>query len=150
AEEKIKQEMEITSHLLASTLHDIGKIGTYEHLLDKPDKLTDEEFELIKAHPAKGAEILKQIKALKDVIPIVRAHHENTDGTGYPDGLKGNNIPLLARIVHVVDSFDAMTTDRPYRTSFDRGYALKELKRYAGAQFDTEVVKAFLKTGCKR
>lgn len=129
---------------LAGLLHDIGKIGTYDYLLDKPAKLTDEEFAIVKNHPAKGADILKGIKQLKTITPLVRHHHERIDGRGYPDGLKGDAIPLGARILHVADSFDSMTADRPYRPSPGIKYAVSELEKYSGAQFDPQAVKAFL------
>ncbi len=129
---------------LAGMLHDIGKIGTYDYVLDKPAKLTDEEFAQVKKHPAKGAEILGGIKQLKHVIPLVRHHHERIDGKGYPDGLRGEDIPLGARIMHVADSFDSMTADRPYRPSPGMDYAISELKRCNGTQFDPQVVEVFL------
>lgn len=139
------EEEEIENLRLAGLLHDIGKIGTYDVILDKPGKLTDEEFALIKTHPAQGATILKDIKQLKDIIPLVRGHHERIDGRGYPDGLKGEDIPFGARILHVADSFDSMTADRPYRPSPGREYATSEFKRCKGTQFDPLVVEAFLK-----
>lgn len=130
---------------LASLLHDIGKIGTYDVILDKPQRLTDEEFALVKMHPAKGAEILEPIKQLKGIAPIIRSHHEKLDGSGYPDGIKGDAIPLLARILCVADSFDSMTADRPYRPAPGREYAVSELKRCAGTQFDPQLVEAFMR-----
>ncbi len=129
---------------LAGILHDLGKIGTYDYLLDKPSKLTDEEFIVIKRHPAKGAEILSGIKQLKKVIPLIRHHHERIDGKGYPDRLAGDEIPLGARILHVADSFDSMTADRPYRKSPGTDYAISELMKWSGSQFDSNVVAAFL------
>jgi len=129
----------------AGLLHDIGKIGTYDVILDKPSRLTDDEFSIVKTHPVKGEEILKPIKGLRKVLPIVRSHHERFDGKGYPDGLKADEIPLLARILFVADSFDSMTSDRPYRPSPGREYAISELKRCSGTQFDPRVVEAFLK-----
>jgi putative nucleotidyltransferase with HDIG domain len=101
-----ENDIEITR--TTGLLHDIGKMGTYDVILDKPDKLTDEEFELVKKHPAKGEEILKPIKGLEDILPIIRSHHEKIDGTGYPDGLKGDKIPLIAKIICVADSYDSM------------------------------------------
>lgn len=130
---------------LSGLLHDIGKIGTYDILLDKPDKLTDEEFGLVKKHPAKGVEILKSIKQFNDILPVIMSHHEKIDGSGYPEGLKGDDIPLFARILCIADSFDSMTADRPYRPSPGREYAISELKRCSGTQFDTRMVEAFLK-----
>ena len=130
---------------LASLLHDIGKIGTYDYLLDKPETLTEEEFNAVKKHPAQGATILKEVKQLKDIIPLIRYHHERIDGKGYPEGLKGEEIPLCARILHVADSFDSMTADRPYRPSPGKEYAISELKRCNGTRFDPQVVEAFLR-----
>lgn len=130
---------------LAGILHDIGKIGTYDTLLEKPGKLTKEEFEIVKKHPVQGAKILEDIKQLHDIIPFIRYHHERLDGKGYPDGLKYEEIPVEARILHVVDSFDSMTSDRPYRPSPGTEYALSEFKKYSGTQFDPRVVDAFIK-----
>lgn len=129
---------------LASLLHDIGKVGTYDYLLDKPSKLTDEEFEIVKKHPASGASILEHIKQLNKIIPLVKYHHERLDGKGYPEGLKGEDIPTGARIIHVADTFDAIMADRPYRRSPGTDYAISELMRWSGSQFDSNVVAAFL------
>jgi len=128
----------------ASLLHDIGKIGTYDIILDNPQKLSPEEHDLINMHPVKGEAILIPIKQLEAVLPIIRHHHEQIDGTGYPDGLKGEDIPLFARILCVADSFDSMTSDRPYRPARNKEYAISELKICSGTQFDPTVVKAFL------
>ena len=136
-------EMEMLK--IGSLLHDIGKLGTYDVILDKVDQLTAEEWELIKMHPAKGADILKPIKHLTPVIPIIKYHHERMDGKGYPEGLQGQNIPLAARILCVADSFDAMTADRPYKRALEREEALDHLRRKSGPQFDPDVVAAFLK-----
>jgi putative nucleotidyltransferase with HDIG domain len=148
--EKIAMEMlidadEIKNIRLAGLLHDIGKIGTYDYLLDKPGKLTREEFDIVKEHPSLGANILKEIKQLKDIIPYIKYHHEKLDGNGYPTKLKGEKIPLGARILHVADSFDSMTSDRPYRPAPGINYALSELNKFKGSQFDHTVVEAFLK-----
>jgi putative nucleotidyltransferase with HDIG domain/PAS domain S-box-containing protein len=129
---------------LAALLHDVGKIGTYDYLLDKPSELTDREREIVEEHPAQGATILKEIKQLNVIIPLIRHHHERIDGKGYPDGLEDKKIPIGARILHVADSFDSMTADRPYRPSPGEKYAISELERCSGTQFDQEVVKAFL------
>jgi putative nucleotidyltransferase with HDIG domain/PAS domain S-box-containing protein len=139
------KEKDIETLHTAALLHDIGKIGTYDVILDKPGRLTHEEFELVKTHPAKGEEILKPITQLKKILPIIRHHHERIDGKGYPDGLKGEEIPLCARILYVADSFDAMTADRPYRPAPGLEYAISELKKYSGVQFDPKVVETFLK-----
>jgi response regulator RpfG family c-di-GMP phosphodiesterase len=130
----------------AAILHDIGKIGIPESILKKPDKLTTEEYEIMKRHPALGAQIVQQIEFLSPVVPLVRADHERWDGKGYPDGLKGEQIPLGARIVAIVDAYDAMTADRVYRKSPGKEYAARELRKYAGAQFDPQLVDLFLKT----
>ncbi|MBI5970945.1 MAG: GAF domain-containing protein [Deltaproteobacteria bacterium] len=131
---------------LASLLHDIGKIGTYEAILEKPGKLTDEEMAVVKQHPGKGAEILGPIKQLKTVIPAIRYHQECFDGSGYPEGIKGADIPLYARIIAVADTVDAMGADRPYRKGRPWTMITAEIKRCSGTQFDPEVVEAFLKT----
>jgi putative nucleotidyltransferase with HDIG domain len=129
---------------IAGLLHDIGKIGTYDSLLEKPGRLTREEFEIVKKHPEQGAQILSGIKQLEDIIPLIAHHHERYDGQGYPAGIKGKDIPIGARILHVADSFEAITDNRPYRRA--RGYreAIREIKRHTGRQFDPEVVEAFL------
>ncbi|MBI5100259.1 MAG: HD-GYP domain-containing protein [Nitrospirae bacterium] len=128
---------------IASLLHDVGKIGTYDVILDKPGPLTKEEWQLIKMHPNKGESILKPIKQLQGVLPIIRYHHERVDGKGYPDGLSGDELPLLAKILCLADSYDAMTADRPYKKGLDKEIAFEEIRKKTGAQFDPEVVKAF-------
>ena len=130
---------------IAGLLHDIGKIGTYDGVLDKPGKLTDEEYEMLKRHPVKGADVLSPISQLRDIIPWIKGHHERYDGKGYPDGLKGEEIPLQARILSVADTFDSMTAERPYRRTPGKELAIEELKKCSGTQFDPKVVKAFLK-----
>ncbi len=147
---EIGKEMGLTEHelerlRLSGLLHDVGKIGTYDMLLDKPSKLTEEESELVKKHPGKGAEILGHVIQFADIIPGVLHHHERYDGKGYPDGVTGEEIPLQARILCVADAFDSMTADRPYRPSPGKEYAISEFKRYEGTQFDPRVVEAFLK-----
>jgi len=136
---------EIEQLRLCGLLHDIGKIGIYDEILDKPGKLSNKEFELIKQHPVKGVEILRHIEQLNKIIPGILHHHERYDGSGYPDGLMGEDIPLCARILHVADSFDAMTSDRPYRPAPGVDYAVSELQKDAGTQFDPLVVEAFLR-----
>jgi HD-GYP domain-containing protein (c-di-GMP phosphodiesterase class II) len=131
----------------ASVLHDIGKIGVREQVLQKPGKLTPEEFEEMKKHPLLGATIVNKVAFLSSVAPIILAHHERLDGRGYPYGISGDAIPMEARIVSVMDSFDAMTSDRPYRKAPGKEYAIKELKAHAGSQFDPRVVEAFLAGG---
>jgi putative nucleotidyltransferase with HDIG domain len=125
-------------------LHDIGKIGIDDAILRKPGKLTAEEFEDMKKHTTKGAAIIGLIPELHPIIPIVRSHHERWDGTGYPDRLVGDENPLLARIVAVVDAFDAMTSDRPYRKGMPVDAAFAELEKMAGKQFDPQCAAAFL------
>jgi len=129
---------------LAAILHDVGKIGVSDKVLLKEGKLDPEEFESMQLHPKYGAEILSHIKQLKDVIPSVRSHHEKIDGSGYPDKLKGEDIPVLAKIIAVADAFDAMTTDRPYRKALSTGEAFEELNKFSGIQFDRDVVHAFM------
>jgi PAS domain S-box-containing protein/putative nucleotidyltransferase with HDIG domain len=138
------KEKDIDTLRMAALLHDVGKIGTYDVILDKPGELSAEEFALIRMHPVRGEEILKPIKQLRALLPIVRHHHERLDGSGYPDGLKNDEIPLFSKIICVADSFDAMTDDRPYRASPSREYAISELQRCRGTQFDPQAVDAFL------
>lgn len=137
--------LEIKWLKISAVLHDIGKIGIDDQILRKPDRLGPEEFNQIKEHAAKGAEILSPIKQLKEIIPGVKYHHEQIDGSGYPEGLKGDSIPLMAKIVAVADTFDAMTTERPYRKALSREMALTELKRCSGTQLDQRVVEAFVR-----
>ena len=128
---------------LGALLHDIGKIGISDAVLRKPGPLTTEEFEVIKEHPGVGARILRGVHFLAPHIPIVELHHERPDGHGYPHRLRGEEIPMLARVVHVADAFDAMTSARAYRPARGAAEALHELWRCAGTQFDAEVVQAF-------
>lgn len=127
-------------------LHDIGKIGIKESILLKPGKLTEEEMAHIRSHPARGYDICSPLKTLKPCLPIIRSHHERYDGDGYPDGLKGEKIPLKARITAVADAFDAMTTDRPYRKGMAVDIALKIFENEIDSgQWDPNVVKALMK-----
>lgn len=128
---------------LAALLHDIGKIGVDDAVLRKAAPLTDEDFLQIRAHPEIGGQILGPVRKLRGAVPGVVMHHEKIDGTGYPLGLKGEQIPLVARIVAVADAYDAMVTDRPYRRGMAPEVALAELRRFAGTQFDAHVVEAF-------
>ena len=130
---------------IGGLLHDIGKLGTYEAILDKAGKLTDEEINMIKQHPLKGAEILSPIKQLKNCISAAKYHHEYYNGKGYPEGLKGEEIPLTARIICIADRVDAMGADRPYRKGKPMDEIVAELKRWSGTQFDPKVVEAFLR-----
>ena len=145
AKEMGLKEKDVDTLRTAAILHDIGKIGTYEVILDKPQRLSREELALIKMHPVKGEEILKPIGQLKHILPIIRSHHERIDGEGYPDGLKGDEIPLLSGIISVADSFDSMMSERPYKQKLGIDDALSELKRCSGTQFDPQVVEAFSK-----
>ncbi len=131
---------------LAALLHDIGKIGISDSVLLKPGKLTGDEFSQKEEHPEKGARILERMRdgRIVEVIKCVRNHHERYDGTGYPDSLKGDEIPLFARIVAVADSYDAMTSDRPYQEAMTTQDAVAEVVKEAGKQFDPEVVSAFV------
>lgn len=129
---------------IAGIVHDVGKIGVPEHVLCKPGRLTDGEFELIKKHPEIGFHILQDIPGLEDILPGVLHHHERYDGNGYPHGLAGDEIPLLARIIGVADTFDAMSSNRAYRSKMARDVVLAEIERCAGAQFDPRVAQAFL------
>ena len=130
---------------LGALLHDIGKIGISDNVLRKPDGLTHEEFELIKEHPGLGARILRTVPFLAAHLPIVELHHERPDGRGYPYGLTTEQTPVLARIVHVADAFDAMTSARAYRPARGSSEAVTELWRCAGTQFDAEVVQALVR-----
>ncbi|OGR87094.1 MAG: hypothetical protein A3J74_01160 [Elusimicrobia bacterium RIFCSPHIGHO2_02_FULL_57_9] len=129
----------------AALLHDIGKIGIDEAILLKPGKLTPEEYEVMKKHPIIGHQILAPVKFLGPVAQMVLYHQEWYNGQGYPEGLKGEAIPLGARIVAVIDAWDAMTSDRPYRKALGRDIAISELRKGAGTQFDPKIVEAFLK-----
>ena len=128
---------------LAGILHDIGKIGVREECLNKPGTLTDEEYEEIKQHPLISERILKPLEELHGILDDIRHHHERYDGYGYPHGLKGETIPLGSRILAVADSYDAMTSDRPYRPALSSEKALKELEVNAGKQFDPKLVQVF-------
>jgi HD-GYP domain-containing protein (c-di-GMP phosphodiesterase class II) len=129
---------------MGTPLHDIGKIGIRDSILQKAGPLTAEEFQIMKTHTVKGVAILETIAEMAPAIPLVRSHHERWDGRGYPDGLAGADIPRMARIVAVADTFDAMTSDRPYRTGMPARKAFKEIETQAGKQFDPECAAAFL------
>jgi len=127
-------------------LHDIGKIAVSDVILNKPGPLTNQEFVQITKHPLKGAEILRHLEFLKEGVLAIRYHHERFDGKGYPDGIKGERIPILARILSLADSYDAMTSDRAYRKGMTRERSIDELRRCSGSQFDPKLVPAFLET----
>lgn len=134
-------DMELRALLAASLLHDIGKLAVPEHIISKPGKLTPEEFEKMKIHPVVGAEILESVRFPYPVVPIVRHHHEKWDGTGYPDGLRGETIPLGARILSAVDCFDALSSDRQYRRALPVDESMAYLEKESGSAFDPRVVK---------
>ena len=136
---------EVRKVRLSALLHDVGKIGIDDRILRKPTALTDEEFEVMKQHPSKGAAIMSAIPQLSDVVPGMKHHHEKWEGGGYPDGLKGEEIPLLARIVSVADTFDAMTTTRPYQKAMEITYVVNRIQSLAGTRFDKRVTDVLLK-----
>jgi putative nucleotidyltransferase with HDIG domain len=142
----ITDENDLKALEAASLLHDTGKLAIPEYILNKPDKLTKSEFERMKRHAAIGADILSSIEFPFPVVPIVRHHHENWDGSGYPDGLKGDDIPVGARILAVIDCFDALTSDRPYRRKLSEQAALDILRERRGTMYDPAVVDAFVTT----
>ena len=126
-------------------MHDIGKIGIPDSVLNKVGRLTDEEYAKMKSHVVGGAEILKDFTLVEHVVDGTRYHHERYDGRGYPDGLKGEEIPLFGRIIGVADAFDAMTSNRVYRNHMDTDYVMNEMKRGRGTQFDPDALDAFLR-----
>jgi len=128
---------------LVAFFHDIGKMAINSTILHKPAYLTRQEFEIVKGHTASGAKMLSQFKMLRNVVPSVYYHHERWDGRGYPDGIRGEAIPLGARVVAIVDAFDAMTSDRNYQKRRTAAEALEELRRCAGTQFDAQLVSLF-------
>lgn len=138
----IKEE-EIEIICQAALMHDIGKIGVHANL-NKPGKLTHEEYEIFKQHPLHGKQIIEPISFLHELIPSIYYHHEKYDGSGYPEGLKGEEIPLAARILAVADTYDAMTSDRAYRKALPHDIAIAELQRCQGIQFDPKIVKIFV------
>ena len=130
---------------LSAWMHDVGKIGVPDSILTKPGSLTEEEFAVMMVHPVKGGEIVGEIEELGRVADVIRHHHERVDGSGYPDGLRGEAIPLASRIILIADAFEAMTADRSYRQGFDREAALRELREHSGTQFDADLVRAFVR-----
>ena len=129
----------------AAQMHDIGKIGIPDSILNKPSRLTDEEYAIMKSHVTRGAEILKDFTLIENVVDGARYHHERYDGKGYPEGLKGEDIPLYGRIIGVADAFDAMTANRVYRKQMDFGYVMNEMRNGRGTQFDPQIVDILLK-----
>lgn len=128
---------------LSAIFHDIGKIGTPDAILNKASRLTEDEFKVMKEHPEKSYEILREYPGFEKIALNARFHHERFDGKGYPLGLKGEDIPLLARIILIADTFDAMTSTRPYRKGLSYEVAFDELHQFSGTQFDPGLVKAF-------
>ena len=129
----------------AARLHDIGKIGIDNSALNKPERLTENEHNMFKAHITIGRQIIQPINFLSQAIPFIYYHHEFYNGKGYPDGKMGEDIPLGARILQVADAFDAMTSDRPYRKALPYATALSELRKFSGIQFDPEIVRVFIR-----
>jgi putative nucleotidyltransferase with HDIG domain len=130
---------------IGALLHDVGKIGIEDRILRKEGVLTPDEYEQMKQHAPIGADIMSPIEQLKEMIPAIRWHHECWNGRGYPDGLKGEQIPLFARIVAVADTFDAVTTNRPYQQAYDLNFAVETIKKLTGSRFDAKIVTAFLR-----
>jgi len=146
---KLAQALGISSEDLVhirrgALLHDIGKMGIPDQILLKPGPLTEEEWEIMKKHPVYAWELLSSIRYLRPALDIPYCHHEHWDGTGYPRGLKGEEIPLSARIFSVVDVWDALTSDRPYRPAWTREKALEYIKEQAGHHFDPQIAERFL------
>lgn len=139
------REQDLRSLQYATMLHDAGELMVPENILKKRGRLTKSELEIIKQHPLKGEKIIKSLKSLKSVTPIIRYHHENYDGTGYPEGLKGSEIPLGARVLAVVGAFEAMIAKRPYRLSKSIEKSINEIRKNAGKQFDPKITDVFLK-----
>src|SRR5438552_3633645 len=137
-------ERDMRNLRISALLHDVGKIGIDDRILRKPGALNDDEFEVMKQHPAKGAAIMSGVAQLIDIIPGMKYHHEKWSGGGYPDGLQGEQIPMQARIVAIADTFDAMTTNRPYQKAMELAYVVEKIKSFAGTRFDPRVVDAFV------
>ena len=130
---------------LASLFHDIGKIGIPDNILLKPTRLSQDEFTIMKTHPERSEEVLKNFSPFEKIAKYARHHHERYDGKGYPDNLKGEDIPYFSRIILISDTFDAMTSDRPYRKGLPYDVAFSELEEFAGSQFDPKLSKVFVK-----
>jgi len=129
---------------IATFLHDIGKVGVSNQYIFKETTLTDEEWAIVKQHPEKGVDLVEPLRVSQFILNVIRYHHERIDGKGYPDGLKGDAIPIAARVVGLADSYDAMTTDRPYRLALSRDAVIRELRTNSGTQFDPKIVEIFL------
>ena len=134
---------EIEKIRISAQLHDVGKIGIEDSILKKPGALTQEEFDIMKTHTTKGANILRPVEQLREMIPGIELHHESLDGRGYPYGLKGDAIPLMPRIIMVADTFDAMTTNRPYQAAADPEYVVRIINSLVNSKFDPKCVAAF-------
>lgn len=145
AEEMKLPKTERTKIEYATFLQDVGNARVPHSILNKSEDLTDEEFEVVKTHVMIGAEVIEQVKFLQEISPLIRHHHEAWDGSGYPEGISGDNIPLGARIIAVCTSYDSMLHDRPYRAAIDEQEAVKEIRAGAGAKYDPAVVDAFLR-----
>jgi HD-GYP domain-containing protein (c-di-GMP phosphodiesterase class II) len=137
---------DLRSLVLAAQLHDVGKIGVPDSILTKPARLTDEEYAEVKRHAPRGDEIARRVPALRTLAPVIRAHHERLDGSGYPDALRGDCIPLLARIIAVADTYDAITSSRAYRPAMTHDEGVAELLRVRGSELDARCVDALLDT----
>jgi HD-GYP domain-containing protein (c-di-GMP phosphodiesterase class II) len=135
---------ELETLRISSLLHDVGKIAIDDAILKKPSALTDAEFEIMKTHPQRGYKIMAHIPAMKEFLPGMYMHHEMINGEGYPQGLRGDEIPLQAKIISVADTFDAMTTDRPYQKGMDLEVALNRIKSFVGTRYDGKVVEALV------
>jgi len=133
---------EVDKIQISATLHDVGKIGIEDRVLKKPGVLTNEEFEIMKRHTVMGYEIVRQVKRLNEMLPGIRWHHEALNGKGYPDGIRGDELPLMARVISVADTFDAITTDRPYQVGAEFPQAMEILRKHAGSKYDPIVVDA--------
>ena len=136
-------EKEMRNLRISALLHDVGKIGIDDRILRKPGALSDDEFEVMKGHPAKGAAIMSGVAQLIDIIPGMKYHHEKWGGGGYPEGLTGEAIPMQARIVAIADTFDAMTTNRPYQKAMELNYVVEKIRGFGGSRFDPRVIDAF-------
>jgi putative nucleotidyltransferase with HDIG domain len=142
-------DSEIKSLGLAAIFHDIGKLRVSEEILNKPDKLNFEEWAIMKSHPTNGTQILQNVEKFQKILPIIKYHHRYFNGSGYPEDSRDEEIPLSAHIIMVADSFDAMTSDRPYRKALSEETAFEELRRFSGSQFNPKVVDAFFEAGIR-